>query len=339
MVEGRFKRTANRRLTGASGEVTVSVKNTLNLDAPMPPDRYRLRVRLSPLEAALRGSADLNKAVATVWLTLIWSAVLVADGATGPHVSLNAAYLVPLCFTVWCLGRKAGLVSGVIAIVVTLYLNGFGDGLSAQASTVPVSTAAWNAGARVFGVVFIILFVGAFRRTFDQERASARIDPLTGLGNRRAFKSECRRLELASTRNDQILLCGLIDVDNFKSVNDRHGHAAGDDVLQIIADAILSAVRPYDVTARLGGDEFAFCLAVRDTASAERRIGKIHDAVRTALNRTKYGATCSLGAATGSDVAATLRVADRALYRAKDSGKSVWVFQADGDPTIDTSPA
>ncbi len=305
----------------------------------MPPNRYRLRARLSPLEAALRGSADLSKAVATVWLILMWSAVLVADGATGPNVSLNAAYLVPLCFTVWCLGRIAGLVSGVIAIVLTLYLNGFGDGLSAQASNVPVATAAWNAGARVFGVVFIILFVGAFRRTFDQERATARIDPLTGLGNRRAFRSECSRLELASARDDQVLLCGLIDVDDFKSVNDRHGHAAGDDVLRIIADAILSAVRPYDVTARWGGDEFAFCLAVRDTTSAERRVSKLHDAVRTALNRTKYGATCSLGAATGSDVAVTLRMADQALYRAKGSGKSVWAIQADGDLTIDTPTA
>lgn len=257
----------------------------------------------------------------------MWSAVLVVDDTTGPHLSLNAVYLAPLCFTVWCLGRIAGLVFGLISVAITLQLNGFGDGLSAQASTVATSTAAWNVGVRVFGVMFIILFVGAFRRTFDQEKANAQIDPLTGLGNRRAFKKECSRLELASARDNRILLCGLIDVDDFKSINDRYGHAAGDDVLSIVADALLSAVRPYDVTARLGGDEFAFCLAVRDTASAERTSGKIHDAVMAALTQTDYGATCSLGAATGVDVAETMSVADQTMYRAKDAGKSKWAFE------------
>ncbi len=310
----------------------MTLKTVLHINVSIAPDRHGSSVRWSPLEAALRRSASLNKAVAAVWLILTWGAVLFLDGTLGPHISLNAVYLAPLCFTVWCLGRIAGFVSGLTVVAVTLYLNGFGDGLPAQASTASVSTAAWNAGVRVFGVMFIILFVGAFRRTFDQERANAQIDPLTGLGNRRAFKIECSRLELANARDHRILLCGLIDVDDFKSVNDLHGHAAGDEVLRIVADALLSAVRPYDATARLGGDEFAFCLAVRDTASAERKSGKIHDAVMAVLNQTDYGATCSLGAATGLDVADTLRIADQALYQAKDAGKSEWVFQAGGSP-------
>ena len=302
------------------------MKSALGLSWPKDLDRHGAPVPWSPLEAALRRSAGLNRAVAAVWLSLMWSAVLVVDGTTGPHISLNAVYLVPLCFTVWCLGRIAGLVTGLVVVAITLHLNGSGGGPYAQGVTVLISTAAWNAGVRVFGVLFIILFVGAFRRTFDQERANALIDPLTGLGNRRAFKRECRQLELASARDDRILLCGLIDVDDFKAVNDRYGHAAGDDVLRIVSEALLSAVRPYDVTARLGGDEFAFCLAVRDMASAKRKCGKIHDALMAVLNQTGYGATCSLGAATGLDVVETLRVADQALYRAKDAGKSGWAF-------------
>ena len=304
----------------------MPLKSTLGLSTYKGTDNRNVPLKWSPFEAALRRSARLNRVVAAVWLTLIWCLLLVVDDATGPHLSLSALYLAPLCFTVWCLGRIAGLVSGLIMVSITLQINGFGDGLSARASTVSTTIAAWNAGVRVLGVVFIILFVGAFRRTFDQERANAQIDPLTGLGNRRAFKRACINLELASARDNRILLCGLIDVDNFKSINDRYGHAAGDDVLGIVADALLSAVRPYDVTARLGGDEFAFCLAVRDTASAERISGKIHDTVMAALTQTDYGATCSLGAATGADVAATLHVADQTLYRAKDAGKSVWFF-------------
>jgi len=305
----------------------VPVKSVSGERTSTASDCRNALVEWSPVEAALRRSANLNRVVAAVWLTLMWSLIVVVDGTAGTHLSLSAVYLVPLCFTVWCLGRIAGLVSGLIVVSVTLHLNGFGDDLSAQGSTISTSTAAWGAGVKLFGMMFIILFVGAFRRTFDQERANAQIDPLTGLGNRRAFKMACSSLELASARDNRILLCGLIDVDDFKAINDRYGHAAGDHVLSIVADALLSAVQPYDVTARLGGDEFAFCLAVRDTASAERISSKIHDAVMVALSRADYGATCSLGAATGADVVETLRIADQTLYRAKDAGKSVWVFE------------
>jgi diguanylate cyclase (GGDEF)-like protein len=146
------------------------------------------------------------------------------------------------------------------------------------------------------------------------------------LGNRRSFHRECKRLELSSRRDHRILLCGIIDLDDFKAVNDRHGHAAGDEVLRIIAHALVSAVRPYDVTARLGGDEFAFCLAVRDEAAAERKAGKIHQSLIAAMEGSELRATCSLGAATGNDTDKTFRIADQAMYDAKASGKSSYMF-------------
>jgi len=179
---------------------------------------------------------------------------------------------------------------------------------------------------RGVGVVFIILLVGAFRRTFDQEQANALIDPLTGLGNRRSFQRECKRQEMTARRDRRILLCGVIDLDGFKAVNDQHGHAAGDEVLRIVAQALGAAVRPYDVTARLGGDEFAFCLTVRDEAAGHRKASRIHAVVMAAMEASEWAATCSLGAATGSDVEQALRVADKVMYEAKASGKSALVF-------------
>jgi diguanylate cyclase (GGDEF)-like protein len=291
---------------------------------PRLPQRSAKR---TPLETVLRKSAGLNTPAAIGLVAGMWAGLIILDGMTGPHFSLNSLYFMPLCLTTWRFGRIAGLTSGAMAVAVTLYLNGFGDGLSAQASSVPLATAAWNAAMRVFGVVFIILLVGAFRRTFDQERANALIDPLTGLGNRRSFHRECKRLELSSQRDHRILLCGMIDLDDFKAVNDRHGHAAGDEVLRIIAHALVSAVRPYDVTARLGGDEFAFCLAVRDPAAAERKAGKIHRSLIAAMEGSELSATCSLGAATGRNIEETFRIADKAMYVAKESGKSSWIFR------------
>ncbi len=288
----------------------------------------RRRTGWTPLEAALRRSADIDRWPAAALLFAFWIALITLDGLTGPHFSVNALYLVPLCFTTWCLGRIAGLIAGLAAVVATLLLNGYGDGLPTAASTVPTATAFWNAGMRTFAVVFTILFVGAFRRTFDRERTNARIDPLTGLGNRRSFKSECRRLELSAARDGRILLCGSIDIDDFKNVNDQHGHAAGDRVLLVLANALASAVRPYDATARLGGDEFAFCLAVRDEEAAERKTGRIHAVLTAALGASEWEATCSLGGAAGADSEATLVTADRMMYEAKCDGKGLWRFQA-----------
>lgn len=296
------------------------------MHSPYQPLQRHKAEQSTLLESILRRSAYLNAWTAAAWITALWTGLIVLDGVTGPHFSLNSLYLLPLCLTTWCFGRVAGLTGGVITVVITLYLNGFGDGLSAQASSIPTTTAAWNAGMRTFSVIFIILLVGAFRRTFDRERANALVDPLTGLGNRRSFQRECKRLELSARRDNRILLCGIIDLDDFKAVNDQHGHAAGDEVLRVVAQALISAVRPYDVTARLGGDEFAFCLAVRDEASAERKAGRIHQSLIAAMDASEWRATCSLGAATGSSAEETLSVADRTMYMAKNSGKSFWIF-------------
>ena len=290
----------------------------------------RRPVKWTLLEAVLRKSVGLSSWVATVWIAAIWVGLTTIDGMTGPHFSLNSLYLVPLCLTAWRFGRLAGMTSGTVAVAATLYLNGFGDGLSAQTSSVPWTAAAWNAAMRAFGVVFVIMLVDAFRRTFDHERANALIDPLTGLGNRRSFHRECKRQELAALRDHRILLCGVIDLDDFKAVNDEHGHAAGDEVLRIVAQALVSAVRPYDVTARLGGDEFAFCLAVRDEAAAERKAGKIYRLIMAAMEASEWRASCSLGAATGTNAEDTFRIADRVMYEAKESGKSTWAYFDNG---------
>jgi len=282
--------------------------------------------RLTPLETALQWSTDLSSRIAALWLALAWFAIGGLDAATGPHVSFNTLYLLPLCFTTWCFGRVVGLATGATVVVFTLSVNGFGDGLSAQGSSVPGAVAAWNAGMRLFGVAFIILFVGAFRRTFERERANARIDPLTGLGNRRSFEIEGRRLAAACERGGLTLLCGLIDVDDFKQINDRFGHANGDAVLRRLADALLRAVRPYDVTARLGGDEFAFCLVVRDENAAERKTAEIHEQITVTLTAMEISSTCSLGATVNPDIERAMKIADEAMYRSKNVRKGQWRF-------------
>lgn len=279
----------------------------------------------SPIESALEWSASLRVGQAISTVVATWLLLILTDAATGRMLSINGLYLIPLCLTTWCLGRWPAFATGAAAVGITSWINGFGDGLSAQASTIPSAIAAWNSGIKIFAVVFIILMVSAFRRVFDRERRHARIDPLTGLGNRRAFVIERQKLQLAGARDNRIMLSGVFDLDAFKTINDQYGHAAGDQTLRVAADALNSAVRPYAVTARFGGDEFAFCLLVRDREAALQVVAKIHRSVSAALSALSWPASCSMGAIVSEVTENGFDRADAAMYGAKQGGYGQYV--------------
>lgn len=157
----------------------------------------------------------------------------------------------------------------------------------------------------------------------------ARTDPLTGLANRRAFMGETGR-RLARIRNGQgrgALV--LIDLDNFKPINDRFGHPAGDDALVAVARHLIAAVRGLDLAARLGGDEFALWLEGVDGNVAEARAAALAKGA-AALVPTAQAAGSPLGMSAGiaametgstASLSDLMRWADAALYSAKAAGK------------------
>ncbi len=150
----------------------------------------------------------------------------------------------------------------------------------------------------------------------------ARLDDLTGVGNRRAL---AQYLEQVGARGVAAIGLVLIDVDAFKEVNDRHGHLAGDAVLQRVAQLLERSVRPTDLVVRLGGDEFAVVLADADApaalACAERVLEQLAEE-RFADVAPGLSVALSVGAAAGAagDVRALFAAADAALYRAKAGG-------------------
>jgi diguanylate cyclase (GGDEF)-like protein len=162
----------------------------------------------------------------------------------------------------------------------------------------------------------------------------AKIDPLTGLENRRNFDFEVnRRIELARAqgRLPHFTLC-FIDLDGFKAVNDNHGHDIGDEVLRVVSDRLRGASRAIDVVGRHGGDEFLLMLeAMSDRgmldAMARRLIDSIEQPIRTSIGMIGVGA--SIGFAHFPDDAADLdalkRAADLAMYEAKRN-RAGWVF-------------
>jgi diguanylate cyclase (GGDEF)-like protein len=145
-------------------------------------------------------------------------------------------------------------------------------------------------------------------------------DPLTGVPNRRAFLQRLRVAAQQDRAASPAVVC-LVDLDGFKAVNDRGGHAAGDAVLEAVAAALSYAVRETDTVARIGGDEFAVLAEVSPFLPAELLAERLRDAVATAGGGS--GVTASVGLAevrTGDDVHDLLYRADAAMYRAKSAG-------------------
>jgi diguanylate cyclase (GGDEF)-like protein len=155
------------------------------------------------------------------------------------------------------------------------------------------------------------------------------IDPLTELPNRRAFERELARSLAYVKRHETAAALLYVDLDDFKSVNDRHGHAAGDAVLRAVARVLGRHVRASDVVARIGGDEFVVLLWNCDEANAHIKAMAIEAAiVRTTATHagTVLMAAASVGATALlplDEPAATLERADAAMYARKAARHAV----------------
>lgn len=164
-------------------------------------------------------------------------------------------------------------------------------------------------------------------RLYQEMQRLATTDGLTGLANYRQFRSVLDREFQRSLRTGESMAMVMMDLDNFKWVNDTFGHKSGDQVLQSVATAFARSVRPYDVVARYGGEEFAVILPSIDASSAvimaERLRLLVHGvAARMRMDRLSVSAGVALYPGPGvADAQALVREADAALYRAKAEGK------------------
>lgn len=154
----------------------------------------------------------------------------------------------------------------------------------------------------------------------SQEEAS--VDPLTGVANRRAFD---RVLRASMEGRGRRFVLAVLDVDDFKRINDTFGHTAGDEVLKIVADTLKGAVRGDDIVARTGGDEFALVAQGLTLAQADRRMrsmmAMLHEA-NVGMNGAHVTVSCGIAEFSAGDTAQSLMSrADEAVYEAKRSGK------------------
>jgi diguanylate cyclase (GGDEF)-like protein len=203
----------------------------------------------------------------------------------------------------------------------------------------------WSPDNQVFGSVWLtvlsseallftisiafIMLAMAKERAEQSHKHAAMVDPLTGLVNRRGFFQETARVARRQADNPQLAAVLLIDLDNFKGINDRFGHAVGDKVLQIFAETAVQSVRPTDFVGRLGGEEFAVVLhnvgRERAMVIAERLRAAFAEATLM-VDGCAVAATASVGVVFSDraefDAPELLTQADKALYEAKERGRN-----------------
>lgn len=158
-------------------------------------------------------------------------------------------------------------------------------------------------------------------------------DQLTGLYNHGFFFETLNREVERLKRYDKNSILGIIDIDDFKQINDKHGHITGDRVLRIVSNLIQSSSRKSDIIARYGGDEFIILLTETNKANGKKLFERLSRTVKDFAYGDKLSITISIGAVElnketmkNTDIVSLVRQADLALYSSKNSGKNQLTF-------------
>jgi two-component system, cell cycle response regulator len=178
--------------------------------------------------------------------------------------------------------------------------------------------------ARVAAAVRVKALQDELRARADELDRVSRTDHLTGLHNRRHVEERLRGFRSGSRRHGFPVAVLVLDVDRFKQVNDTHGHAVGDEVLQEVARRLQACVREEDVVGRWGGEEFVVLALHADLDAATRLAERLRVAVAGApveVTGARLQVTVSVGAAAGTGGDDLVGLADRNLYAAKAAGR------------------
>ena len=241
---------------------------------------------------------------------------------SSPLMLLFAAFIAAWFLGPWMLTVHTLVIP--LACTVALW-SSFDDNRPAMLIQVVVSSGVL--GSASLGVY---LLRRRIERLLLATEAASWVDPLTGLHNRRYLAEEATRVWRQARRDGTRVVAMVLDLDHFKQVNDAHGHAAGDALLQAVAGALTATVRPADLLARTGGEELVVVGMVSDSDEADRLGERLRAAVASTRTEAGHGVTVSIGLALvrpvdGDDPTASLwRLIDRAdaaMYEAKRAGR------------------
>jgi diguanylate cyclase (GGDEF)-like protein len=239
--------------------------------------------------------------------------------ASGVEIDFSVFYLVPVLFAGGFVSRQAGRYMA-IASAATWGCLDIGAGHVHSAAWIPV----WNSLVRFAFFLIINELVNTVRLAHMRERELARTDSLTGLANLRVFEERAHQVISQHRRDGRPFTLTYVDLDRFKHVNDRFGHAEGYRLLRRVATNIQVHLRVTDVVARLGGDEFGILMPETGAEQAREALERIVASLAREVGE-RWGVGATFGAVTfhgpPDDADAAVRLADDLMYRGKVAGR------------------
>ncbi len=242
------------------------------------------------------------------------------DYLTGYELSFSLFYLLPVGLGAWYAGARVGAAACIVSALVWLWVDHAAGHQYSQA-VIPF----WNAGVRLglFGVVAHLLW--RLRGVLANQTALALHDGLTGVFNARALKQQYDALAGTAIRHRRPMALGYLDLDGFKTVNDRLGHSGGDRILKAVATTLAQRSRASDLVGRIGGDEFVVLLPETGAAGARTVFTDLQENLRALAADNDWPIGFSIGVvvfypppATADDA---IRAADALMYTVKRAGK------------------
>src|SRR6476661_8196306 len=176
------------------------------------------------------------------------------------------------------------------------------------------------------GTVFVI-FMLVSDRAVTVHKTAASIDPLSGMFNRRGFAEACSRVIEREANAGRPVTVMIFDIDHFKSINDRFGHPAGDEILKLFSTVVVNNLRISDLSGRIGGEEFAALLpcSLEEGVLVAERVREAFETSGVVVDEGPVDTTVSIGVAggpAGTELEVLLASADTALYQAKRGGRN-----------------
>ena len=269
----------------------------------------------------------LNKALLVSVGIILIGIIGIIDFLTGYELAFSVFYVLPISLITWLTSRRYGLAASISSALVWLYAD-LATGNSYINPLIPI----WNTLIRLAFFSIITLLLSALRRATQRESELARIDYLTGAVNSLSFYEFAQKEIDRSQRYRHPFTIAYLDLDNFKMVNDRFGHAVGDQVLRVVVSSVRKNMRKTDLVARLGGDEFAMFFPETNQESARAAFSKIQAGLLEEMRLKSWPITFSLGVLTCmaalNGIDELVKLADDLMYLAKRDGKNTARYSA-----------
>ncbi|MFA5500304.1 MAG: GGDEF domain-containing protein [Candidatus Omnitrophota bacterium] len=243
----------------------------------------------------------------------------IADYVTGSDLSFLLFYLIPVYFFVWFTTRKIGVVVSIVCTTIWAAENIINRAYIYHS---PVSYL--NISIEIVFFFIVAYLICLLKEAMGINEELARKDTLTGVMNRSAFYDIADRERLRLERYSRPFTVTYIDIDNFKIINYRFGHHAGDRLLRCVAETIKGSLRKIDIVSRFGGDEFTILLPETGAEAAQVVLSRLRNVLLNIMEKNEWSVTFTFGTVTflkaPVSVEEMMKKVGSVMYSGKDSG-------------------